>query len=110
MQDIPTYFWITIISSLTIGLLLVFYYLINALHKLSIVLEESRQSVKKSNKILETVDLMTEDARDAMNAMVDTLGKVRENVLQPLANVGTVAVAAKSFVEGLRHPEDSDDK
>lgn len=102
MNEVPAEFWIAIVTSLTIGVLLVFFYLIEALRKLTATLDESQRSVRKTNLILDTVNLIVTDARDEMIMMMETFGALRRNVFSPLSNIGTVATAVKAFLDGAK--------
>ncbi|MDD3661751.1 MAG: hypothetical protein PHG63_01675 [Candidatus Dojkabacteria bacterium] len=98
MEEIPSWFWMAIVSGLSAMLALIMYYIAMLLRETTLTVREFKYMVVEFHDILDSAKALLEKVNRISETISDTVEAVSVSVLQPLAVVGSWVTAIKSAV------------
>ncbi len=109
METIPPIYWMVLIAVITVFVCLILYYVAMLFKETSETVSEVRNIVKESKGIIKNVEKIMEESTEIVGAakrttlMVEnTVGEVKEQVVQPIKKIGGIFSMVASFFEGMK--------
>ncbi len=110
MQGIPVWFWMVIITGLSIMLVLVLYYLAMLLKESMYTVREVRNTIINLQDVFESVREIAEKAKGIVSKVSGTVDSISESILKPISAISGTLMAFKGFFGGKKNNDDFDEE
>jgi cell shape-determining protein MreC len=90
MTQIPPFFWMTIISILTIGVFFLLFYLAMSAKELSIVIRNFGEVVSEFDETVQTANKLVSAIESKINEFLSVLDEVNKTLIIPIRAIQNV--------------------
>lgn len=101
MDNIPSEFWMVMITVLTLMFALILYYVAMLLRETTFAVGDMRITIQRSNDILEHAEEIVKRAESIVHMVEVAAGQISENIVVPIVSLGAYIKTANGFLSGF---------